>query len=76
MKYYQLTGGFDQYQKFTGALIRADHTSHEEWFFDARVNEWVPIGIMLNYFWPESPECGMYKELTEREAMQMIKNVG
>lgn len=34
--------------------------------------DWVPTGIMLEYFWEDDPKYEMYEEITEEEAMKRI----
>ncbi|MBO0456296.1 hypothetical protein JZO77_06030 [Enterococcus hulanensis] len=59
--------------QYNGLIVKKSKSTRDEFYYDKNKNDWVPIGIMNMYFWPESDQFEMYKEITEQEALEAIK---
>lgn len=65
--YFKLTSN-----QHNGMIIRVNEENHHEEYFNTETEKWTKIGIMLNYFFPESDTYDMYEELTEKEVKKII----
>lgn len=68
MNYYKLTSNQDN-----GTIVRTQGRNHEQ-FIPKR--GWVRSGILMKYFAPynDNELYNLYEEITETEALQLIKN--
>lgn len=64
--YYKLTS-----TEHNGMVIRVNEENHHEEYFNTETKKWARIGIMMNYFFPESDTYDMYEELTENDIKQL-----
>lgn len=55
-------------KKNKGAIIR--RTGAKSYVY--KNNSWVRTARMTDYLWPDSPEFGMYKEISEKEALKKL----
>ena len=65
MKYYKLLD-----PKNKGKIARAEGRNQEEY---VPRKGWVPSGILLHYFWPESDTYDQFEEISEAEALAAIQ---
>ncbi len=43
--------------------------------FHSYVNgKWIRTGLSIGYFYPDAPEFDCYEEISEEEAMKLLKN--
>lgn len=56
--------------EYNGLIVRADDGLQQ--YYDQDTKGWVDTGIMLFYFSDESDTYGMYEELTEEQALELI----
>lgn len=59
-------------KKNFGTIVRCNGRYQFE--FDKEKGSWIRSGILLDYFTDSSPLYEMYIEISEEEAMRMIKN--
>ncbi|MDT2614182.1 hypothetical protein P7D46_10770 [Enterococcus dongliensis] len=59
--------------QYSGLIVRKNKSTRAEFYYDKIKNKWLSIGIMNRYFWPESDQFEMYKEITEQEVLEAIK---
>jgi hypothetical protein len=65
MNYYRLLAPKDD-----GTIVRTEGRSQQQYI---QGRGWIESGIMLEYFWPESDIVENYEEITEQEAIKLIK---
>ena len=63
-----------QYVELTDYDHLGEIVRREGWrCYEFEKGGWVESTIMLGYLWPDSPEFGMYREISEEEAMRKLK---
>ncbi|NMA18647.1 MAG: hypothetical protein GX939_07895 [Clostridiaceae bacterium] len=55
-----------------GTVVKADGPKQYRYEKD---RGWVRSGILLDYQMPSGPKLGMYKDITEQEALEMIEHL-
>ncbi|MEL7571313.1 MAG: hypothetical protein AAGU14_12230 [Eubacteriaceae bacterium] len=65
MIYFKLTD-----EKNKGMILRAEGTTVESY---RKERGWVRDGILIRYTFPESDTFGMFEEISEEEALKVIK---
>lgn len=67
MKFFVLNSTRDK-----DLIVKADGRKHYEY---SKSNGWVRSGIMSDYYLPYGVYYDMYKEISEEEAMNLIKRM-
>ena len=57
--------------KNRGTIVRCNGRIQHR--YDVKTKEWVRSGILMEYFCDESPLYDCYEEISEEEAMEIIK---
>ena len=57
--------------KNRGTIVRCNGRIQHR--YDTKTKEWVRSGILMEYFCDESPLYDCYEEISEEEAMKIIK---
>ena len=61
--------------KLTDYDNRGKILKQEEHKFYSYVNgKWIRTGLSIGYFYPDAPEFDCYEEISEEEAMKLLKN--
>lgn len=55
-----------------GTVVKAD--GPKQYRYD-KARGWVRSGILLDYQMPSGSKVGMYKDITEKEALKMIEQL-
>jgi hypothetical protein len=55
-----------------GTVVKADGS--KQFMYD-KVRGWVRSGILLDYQIPSGPKFGMYRDVTEQEALEIIQQL-
>ncbi len=63
IQYVELTD-----RRHRGELVRREGRK----CYEFEEGKWVESTIMIGYLWPDSPEFGMYKEISEGEALKKL----
>lgn len=69
IEYYELTD-----RKHKGMLIKKDLEIRDEFYYNLDKRGWMPIGIMIRYYWPDSSTFEMYRIITEEEVLCLIES--
>lgn len=64
-RYYKLID-----EKYNGMIIRSNDSVEER--YDPESSTWIETGVMIRYYSDESDQYGMYEEITEKEALEII----
>lgn len=64
-KYYQLLD-----HKYNGLVVRSGNGKEE--YYNTDDKQWHETGVMIRYYSDESDQYGMYKEISEKEALEAI----
>nr|DAJ68764.1 MAG TPA: hypothetical protein [Caudoviricetes sp.] len=43
-------------------------------FYSYVNGKWIRTGLSIGYFYPDAPEFDCYEEISEEEAMKLLKN--
>ena len=57
--------------KHNGVIVKGNGS--KQFRYDRKTKEWIRTGIFMDYCFEESPLYNQYKEISEKEALEMIE---